>query len=472
MSTNSTPNQPERKELAGSPEQPGVRTPEEQPVKPKRHRTRMTWNVAGFKIKKPYPEFPLVPHASGAWKKKIRGRAHYFGRWGRWVNGVLERVPKDGWEEALEQYKAVADDLHAGRPRRVNWDALTLAELCNRFLTAKLHQRDAGEIGARMFAEYQEVTDLLVGTFGKTRAVHSLDTEDFATLRAKMAERWGPVRLGNAITRIKSVFKFGMDNTLLDRPPRYGSEFSKPKKAVLRRHRAEVGERMLEAEEICKLIKAADVPFRAMLLLGINCGFGNFDVASLPMSALDLECGWIDFPRPKTGIGRRCPLWPETVQAIREALAVRPNPRDPEADASVVFLMPTGRRWVRVTPKSRTDNVSFHFTLLMKQTKLHRDGVGFYVLRHTFRTVADSAKDPVAIDLIMGHTDPSMAGHYRERIDDARLVAVTDHVRAWLFGKPTDGKPADEAEGEQEQASEADNVRIQEDRPRLRLFAG
>jgi hypothetical protein len=36
----------------------------------------------------------------------------------------------------------------------------------------------------------------------------------------------------------------------------------------------------------------------------------------------------------------------------------------------------------------------------------------------------------------MGHADPSMGGHYRERIDDARLQAVSDHVRQWLFGKP------------------------------------
>ena len=75
-----------------------------------------------------------------------------------------------------------------------------------------------------------------------------------------------------------------------------------------------------------------------------------------------------------------------------------------------------------------------------------RNGLGFYTLRHVFRTVADEVRDPVAIDLIMGHTDPPMAGHYRERISDARLKAVTEHVRAWLFAEP---KPAGKSEEEE-----------------------
>src|SRR5215831_18472148 len=107
------------------------------------------------KPSKPYPEFPLTPHASGAWQKKIRGKIHYFGKWARRVNGRLVRVEGDGWEEALAEYKAVADDLHAGRTPRVQGDGLTVADLCNRFLTTKLRQREAGEVGPRMFEEYK-----------------------------------------------------------------------------------------------------------------------------------------------------------------------------------------------------------------------------------------------------------------------------------------------------------------------------
>jgi integrase len=59
--------------------------------------------------------------------------------------------------------------------------------------------------------------------------------------------------------------------------------------------------------------------------------------------------------------------------------------------------------------------------------------LGFYTLRHTFRTIADEAKDQPAADFIMGHEVAHMSSVYRETISDERLKAVTDHVRAWLF---------------------------------------
>jgi integrase len=454
---------------------------------------------AADRPKKPYPEFPLTPHPSGAWQKKIRGKIHYFGRWATRVNGKLVRIEGDGWKEALGDYKAVADDLHAGRTPRVKTDGLTVADLCNRFLTAKLRKRDAGELGLRMFEEYKEITDMLVAAFGGPRLVDDLAADDFEALRADMAKRWGPVRLGNGITRVKSVFKYGTDNGLIERAVRFGGEFRKPEKAVLRRHRAQNGEKMLEAAELRRVLDALagktvetgrtneengepetvtlqpNPALRAMVLLGVNAGFGNNDVATLPLSALDLNGGWVNFPRPKTGIERRCPLWVETILAIREAIAARPTSRDP-ADADVAFLQGSGRRWVRVTEKSRTDLVAVQFCEVLKAAGVHREGVGFYALRHVFRTVADAARDPVAIDLIMGHSDPTMGGHYRDRVEDGRFLAVVRHVHDWLFGKTPDAGPAGTTpetsrprdEGSPQEVSEASA----DARPALRLYVG
>jgi integrase len=310
----------------------------------------------------------------------------------------------------------------------VKSDGLTVADLCNRFLTAKLRQREAGEITARTFDEYRSTTDRLVSTFGKDRLVDDLASDDFEALRAGMAKQWGPVRLGNEIQKVRTVFKYGYEAGLIDRPVRYGPQFKKPSAGVLRRHRAKNGERMLEAGEIRRLLDAAPVQLRAMLLLGVNAGFGNHDVATLPLSALDLDTGWVNYPRPKTGIPRRCPLWPETVATLREAIASRPTPK-PDA-AALVFVTTRGRPWLS---RGIANPVSVAARDLIKTAGVHRNGVGFYTLRHTFRTVADAARDPVAADLIMGHSDPSMAAHYRERVEDSRLAAVADAVRGWLF---------------------------------------
>lgn len=398
------------------------------------------------KPKKPYAEFPLTPHASGKWMKKIRGQIHYFGNWARRLEGVLVPADNDGWKEALAAYKAVADDLHAGRTPRATTDGLTVSDLCNRFLTSKLRKVEAGEMTSGLFLDYKVMTDLCVNSFGKNRLVADLAADDFAALRATMARKWGPVRLANSITRMKSVFKFGYESGVMDRPARYGPEFKKPDQSAMRRHKAKTPTKMFEAEEVRALIDGAlivggsgpelvrpNAMMRAAILLGVNCGFGNADCGELPVSAVNLEAGWIDFPRPKTGIARRCPLWPETVAAIRAAAVQRPKPVLPR-DVGRVLLSEAGTMLVTRSTKGHTkDLIGIHFTNQLRKLGLYRKQIGFYTLRHVFETIGGEGADQVAVDMIMGHTDPSMAGHYRERIGDARLRAVVDHVREWVW---------------------------------------
>src|SRR5438874_9666659 len=84
--------------------------------------------------KKPYPEFPLFPHATGRWAKKIRGKLHYFGAW----------ADPDG---ALAKYQEQKDALHAGRkPRPNEAEALTVKDAANAFLNHKTALQDAGEL--------------------------------------------------------------------------------------------------------------------------------------------------------------------------------------------------------------------------------------------------------------------------------------------------------------------------------------
>lgn len=370
----------------------------------------------GNKPAKPYPGFPLYAHASGRWAKTIRRRTHYFGTW-------------DQPQEALELFLKQRDALYAGQLPRQEPVGLTVGNLLDHFINAKQRALDAGELSRRTWTDYDSTCKVIVASIWSNRLLSDVGTEDFAKLRAALAKRLGPVALGNEIQRIRTVFKYAFDVRLIDTPMAFGPEFVKPSKKVLRQARQEKGQRLFKPRELRDMLAAARVPLKAMILLGINCGFGNADCGTLPMAALDLQRGWHHYHRPKTGIERRCPLWPETVEALRQSIDARPEPR--EDAAGLVFVTKYGRGWHK---NGHENPIALMTKRLLDELGLRRPGLSFYALRHTFETVAGESADQVAVDHIMGHAREDMASIYRERISDKRLRAVTNRVHRWLFG--------------------------------------
>src|SRR5262249_33436398 len=160
----------------------------------------------------------------------------------------------------------------------------------------------------------------------------------------------------------------------------------------------------------------------------------------LTIAALDLETGWVDFPRPKTGIARRCKLWEITAEAIREAIANRPQPKNPE-HGELVFITKYGLPWTSTTYGTAITHETEKLLHSLKNNG--RVGLGFYTLRTTYRTVADESKDQAACDHTMGHEVPHMSTIYRQGISDDRLAAVATYVREWLFGRKVHDKGRD-----------------------------
>src|SRR5262249_30174644 len=156
-----------------------------------------------------HPDFPLFPHATGRWAKKIRGKMHYFGPWA-------------DPDAALAKYLEQKDALHSGRKPRPDTGGLTVKDLVNAFLNHKQAHVDVGELTPRTWADYKETCDLLVRHLGKQRVVADLGPDDFAALRNRMAERWGLHRLSKHIQYTRSAFKHGFDAELIDRPVRFG----------------------------------------------------------------------------------------------------------------------------------------------------------------------------------------------------------------------------------------------------------
>ena len=413
---------------------------------------------------KPYPDYPLGFHVSGRITRKVKGKLHYFGRWGHKQGDRI--VPVEDVEaacrEALDEFNRQWPYLSEGKtpPEVDTSDGCTLKDLCNSFWRTKRAKLLAGELSPRTFQHYVDATDTIVAHFGKERRVDDLKPDDFGRLRSSLAERYGAHRLKSAINNIRSVFKYALDNRLITEPVLYGQSFDRPSAKTMRKARNDAGPRLFEADELRTILNVLDgkpvkvdgedvalkpdPALRAMVLLGVNCGFGNTDVASLPQSAVDLDGGWINFPRPKTEIPRRVPLWDETVDAMRKAIAVRPGPAEPDC-RELCFLTLRGNRWVRTQPHGKDetkviplDALGQKFAKLLKRLHINgRKGLGFYTLRHNFETIGGESRDQVAVNSIMGHVDSSMADAYRERISNERLRDVVGVVRKWLWNEST-----------------------------------
>lgn len=364
--------------------------------------------------KKPDPLFPLFAHQNGQWAKKIRGKLEYFGVW-------------EDPEAARDKYLADNQYLQAGQTPPS--EQTTLASLLDAYCDHKERLRDAEEITPDTYDDYFAVCKVIAETLGKHRPIGSIGFEQLSEVRSALSKgKNGKVRSPSSLKRLltmaRMVFNFG--NEELGYTIRYKKALRTPQARVMRQARNKVGERLFTAAELRSLVKAAKPQMRAMILLGINCGFGNTDCGTLPIAALDLKNGWHRFPRPKTGIERRAPLWPETLKALKTVVGKRTE--------GLVFITKYGNPW---TTTGHREPIAYEFRKLMG--KEHGKGVTtFYTLRRTFETVATAGDIPQSvIDAIMGHVPHAqdMSAVYRQKTYDAMLRKCTEHVRQWYLGK-------------------------------------
>ena len=407
-------------------------------AKPRRPRSR---RLGG----KPYPTFPLTPHPNGQFCKKIRGKTHYFGT-------------VDDPDAALSEYHRWCDALHSGRAARVTRTVeLTVADLANRYLNAKERKRENGQLTPGAFVEYHRHCERFIEFFGGQREVKTITRDDLEDYRAFLGRGVNATTLSNRIGGARSILKFAYENELIETPVRFGEAFKRPERRLLRRAKAQSGRSHFHAEEIRKILAVAPPCLQAMILMGINCAHGNTDIGNLPASCIDLERGRVDYPRVKTGIDRRCPLWPETIEAVRAGIAEIGRwkvARDPAAKG-LLFVTRNGLPCVRSefgTTRDGRPKVVLHDSIktamqrAMKKAGVVLPGLGFYGLRSSFETIGSETGNQVAVDHIMGHAPLSsdMGAVYRKHVADDALLQVTAYVRKWLWG---DRPPSRELQG-------------------------
>jgi len=351
-------------------------------------------------------KFPLTLHNTGQYCKKIKGKIYYFGT---------------DKKEALSRYLEQAAYLHVGKMPKPKSPGQTLSikTLCNLYLDHQESRSIIGEIKLRHLYDQTSLLRDFVRFVGPNRVVSDISTVDLQNYRKKLIKTGkSPNTINNRIATVKAMYNWAVDNEIIDHSPRL---------RAIKKITPQKGEKpTFTIDQIQALLEIANIQMKAMIWLGLNCGFGCTDCAELKWKNIDLKSGRVLFPRGKTGIERNLPLWPETVQALKQI------PKQGE----LVFYTRRGNPWVRATRCKRRDGsekytkedaVTKEFSKLMKKTGIKKaDGVGFYTLRRTAATLTARSGDPFAVQRLLGHADLKMATTYVQDVSEQTDRAINN----------------------------------------------
>lgn len=410
----------------------------------------------------PYPEFPLRPHRNGQWYKSVwnprtgKSEQYYFGSWRDDLGGDRAiNEPFTGWLARRKAIKAGIDNVNIEPIGTVR----TLGELMARFLAHKLGKCRVGELSRTTLGDYFREVKLFVEFLKPGTPPGGLRPEHFSAYMDHLvsARKLGRHSRRRVRAYITAMLNFGVKNNWYSMPGT-GADWIAPatdpdsiRQAKARAGIKDYSDRILSGDEITQLLKRSSPNFRAMILLGINCGLGPADIGRLRWNMVDLERRRLKFPRPKTGVMRHGSLWRRTVRALKRVQKLKHNRRAMEDNrtSALIFVTRNGLPFYReveeqsvfeIDGKSvqKVTGVTIHKPILCTFGRMVRelkmDGVSFYRLRHTFKTLGKKARDREALDLMMGHKDVSTGKVYdHEAISWRRIERVAKVVYRQLW---------------------------------------
>ena len=357
-------------------------------------------------------KFPLTFHPTGQYCKKIKGKIYYFG---------------SDKKQALERYLNQATYLHGHQEnlQKPTEDHMTLKQLCEMYLKYQYSKLQANDLTANHHNEQIGSLNKLVAFLGQNRKIKSISTLDLQNYKRKLQKNHGSVyRLNLHISILKAIFHWARKNDILENIPNIDA-ISRGK--IIHQQRV-----TFNSDQITQLLSVADVKMRAMIWLGLNCGFGCTDCAELKWADLDMVNARVKLPRRKTGISRNLPLWPETVESLEKI---------PKA-GKLVFYTSRGNPFIRTLLKDDGNGNGKYTTLNTITTKFSRlikksgldvpKGTGFYTLRRTAATIAARSGDPFAVQRLLGHADLQMATRYVQDVS-AQTDRVIENSRRYVI---------------------------------------
>ena len=321
-------------------------------------------------------------------------------------------------EEALQQYHRLALGMNSAavppEPEKMPGMVMTAKELANRFLTSQqANWRDP----KGTLKSYAYWLGRFLKDHPKLRAA-DLTVEMFAAWKVSLRRRkYSPQSINHFLTAVRSLFAFAEEADLMERIPKL--------KRIKNEKLPPPGSNekpIYTTEEIGQLLGHADTQLKAMLLLGLNCGFGPKDIQDLTWG--HIKADRVTLPRSKTGICQTYLLWPETLRALEglrghrreliERMAKRGRDR---TDEGHIFITRFWKPWNK-------DSVAEQFRRLCKKTKV--PCYGFYRLRHCASTAVSLVATPHVQRKFMRHSRLQQQVTYThapdEAVDDALMA--------------------------------------------------
>jgi len=358
-------------------------------------------------------KFPLTLHTTGQYCKKIKGKMYYFG---------------SDRKEALRRYLDKATYLHGHQENvrsKPTEDHMTLKQLCDMYLKYQYSKLQANDLTASHHNEQIGSLNKLMAFLGQNIAINNISTLDLQNYKRRIQKSHVSVcRLNLHISILKALFHWARKNDVLANIPNIDA-VSRGK--IIHQERF-----TFNSEHITRLLSVADVKMRAMIWLGLNCGFGCTDCSELKWSDLDIVGARVKLARKKTGISRDLQLWPETVAALEKI------PRK----GQLVFYTSRGTPYIQTLLKTDGNGNGKYTTLNAITTKFSRlirksglevpQGTGFYSLRRTAATFAARSGEPFAVQRLLGHADLQMATRYVQNVS-AQTDRVIENSRKYVI---------------------------------------
>jgi integrase len=234
-----------------------------------------------------------------------------------------------------------------------------------------------------------------------------------------------PKSIHYAVSRIKHMVEWGWSKRLLDDMPRNLKEFGRvklPQPKPL----------TYANDELVALYQKAREKARGALelyiLLAINCGYSQIDIASLERGMVDFTTGIITRTRHKTGVAQHSKLWPITLDLLRKYA-------EPTGDLLLKTRNGNPLVWHKLRDDgkiSTSDCILQAFNCLRKgiTTKSFTDirNTGASRIKHQYRRETPGTKSNQELfDLYLAHSPHKMVASYDEG-DFSELFVAT----GWL----------------------------------------